>query len=599
MADFFDDPDFAEQMARQGIRHQPGMSAELLEQLAPLLKAEGVDLDDPDNPPNLETLNAAMAVAVERHNMHLHTPVGRHRDLALAMLREIAVAIAEGDSDTAVDLFDSIQPEETDVRPAASHVIGVSLGLLDEWFADQSIQRDVLRATVPKLFSKPSRNVARDLLSLAIKGRATGSLDQLIRRNGGLVVTEAGALAVAGALIARAKGAGVSVAELGGQVLTAIELPVNSGGPAFLTEPVADIDWEAVQREPLLRGLREWLDGEDFLPSEADGVLQTLVTIFSAMRRHHRPIEKPADVEMLSKHLDEFVEGFGPLDDIELAIDTLLHYQMARAEAAAEWGQIHDEPDGTVTLDMELGALTKDAEEHTNALPDEERMSAFTRTRLYSATREFIHWVGDRGQSVTSTGVLRRADIATVAGMLGIEAVGVAKLPPAGEAGGVRHVKSMLDIPELVIWWDALKAGQIIEVTKTRVRLGRQGQRLHAGEPWTTSVMDSMIEGGVEMGVANFCIDEGFDSGYGKDGSARVMFLIAATHGAIRHAPSIDTSEIDPETFERIDHTKQLFGPLCSLGIFEQNGKDVAVPVAWGGPVARGLLQGVTRDYVE
>lgn len=599
MADFFDDPDFAEQMARQGIRHQPGMSAELLEQLAPLLKAEGVDLDDPDNLPDIDTLNAAMAVAVERHNMHLHTPVGTHRELALAMLREIAVAIADGDSDAAVDLFDSIEPEETESRPAASHVIGVSLGLLDEWFADPNIQRDVLRATVPKLFSKPSRNVARDLLSLAIKGRATGSLDQLIRRNGGLVVTEAGALAVAGALIARAKGAGVSVAELGAQVLTAIELPANNSGAAFVAEPVADIDWEAVQREPLLRGLREWLDGQDFLSDEADGVVHTLVTIFSAMRQYNRPVEEPSDVEMLSRHLDEFAEGFGPIEDIELAIDTLLHYQMARSEAAAEWGQIHDEPDGSVTVDMEIGALTKTAEEHTNAIPDEERMSAFVRTPLYSATRELIEWVGDRGQPVTGTGVLRRADIATVAGMLGIEAVGVAKLPPAGEVGGVRHVKSMLDLPELVLWWDALKAGQIIEVAKTRVRLGEQGQRLLAGEAWSTAVMDSMIEGGVETGVANFFMEEGANGDNDTFGTARVMFLIAAMHGAIRHASSIDTSEIPPEQLERMDHTEQVFGPLCALGIFEQNGKDVFVPLAWGGPVARGLLQGMTRVYDE
>jgi len=61
-------------MARLGIVRQPGMAAELMEQLKPLLAADGVDLDDPDGV-DLDTLQGALDRATERHNMRLFTPV--------------------------------------------------------------------------------------------------------------------------------------------------------------------------------------------------------------------------------------------------------------------------------------------------------------------------------------------------------------------------------------------------------------------------------------------------------------------------------------------------------------------------------------------
>lgn len=599
MADFFDDPDFVEQLARQGIRHQPGMSAELLEQLGPLLKAEGVDLDDPDNPPDLETLNAAMAVAVERHNMHLHTPVGRHRDLALAMLREIAVAIAEGDSDTAVDLFDSIQPEETDVRPAASHVIGVSLGLLDEWFADQSIQRDVLRATVPKLFSKPSRNVARDLLSLAIKGRATGSLDQLIRRNGGLVVAEAGVLAVAGVLIARAKASDLSVAELGAKVLTAIELPANRSGASFSAEPIGEIDWEAVQREPLLRGLREWLDGADFLPDEADEVVEDLVSLFSFLRERGKPIEQPADVEMVSWLIDdaESAEQFGPLDEVALAIDALVHFQMATSANPQVWREVHDRLGHGGPADVDLGMVLKDAEAQTKSVPASDRLKAFVETGLYASTQDLLDWVGDLGQPVTGTGLPRRADIEAVAGLLGIEAKGVAKLPPPGEEGFVRHVQSILQIPEVLAWWDAATQEEFIEVTKTRVRLGERGKHLHAEEPWGIEDIDGLIEALVGISALRLCSYEVEDGRLEAD-EMLLGFVTTLLFAALRDEPTVELVDgVELAVQWRMNRALWWLESLCDLGILERHGEDFTVPLAWRAPVARGIYATVARTH--
>lgn len=41
------------------IRHQPGMADDLMRELAPLLAEDGIDLDDPDSIPDMETLQRA------------------------------------------------------------------------------------------------------------------------------------------------------------------------------------------------------------------------------------------------------------------------------------------------------------------------------------------------------------------------------------------------------------------------------------------------------------------------------------------------------------------------------------------------------------
>lgn len=592
MADFFDDPDFAEQLARRGIQHRPGMGAELMQQLAPLLKAEGIDLDDPDRIPDAETFDAAMAVAVERHNMHLHTPVGLHRDLALAMLREIAVSIAAGDSDAAVDLFDSIAPEETEVRPAASHVTGVALGLLDEWFADQRIQRDVLRATVPKFFSKPSRNVARDLFSLAMKGRAVGSIEQLIRRNGGLVVAEAGVLGVTGVLIARAKSAGVSVRELGVQVLTAAALPPNRSGSSF---SAATIDLEAAEREPLLRGLREWLDGQDFLPDEADELVEDLTSLFSFMRAQGSPIERPTDVEMIGWLVNDSSsdENAPPVENVLMAIDTLVHFHMATSDDPDAWDDVHDSLEEAGYADPNLGAVLAAAEKETAALPGADRLEAFNGTRLCAATRELLEWLGDRGQGVTGTGLPRRADIATVAGMLGIEAVGVAKSPRPDERGLVRHVKSAIEIPELLTWWDSVMVLGITDVTKTRVRLGDEGRRLRDGSPWSIELVDALISQCVAIGTFNLCARESEDD-YQVD-HLQLSIVSSALFAALRDESMLELGDVEIAVQWRVGRATRWLLALCSLGVLERQGERFTVPVEWRAPVARGLYQAVSR----
>lgn len=112
---------------------RPGLADDLLHELAPMLAEEGIDVENIDVP-DLATLQAAMNRAVERLNMTRFTPVGRARDLAVAVLRQTVEALDAGDSEQASAVLDQVVPESSDNTVATvASCIGVTLGLLDDW----------------------------------------------------------------------------------------------------------------------------------------------------------------------------------------------------------------------------------------------------------------------------------------------------------------------------------------------------------------------------------------------------------------------------------------------------------------------------------
>ena len=135
--DPFRDPEIRAEMERLGIVHEPGSAAASLAELAPLLAAEGIDLNDPDGIDiGVEELQAALDRATERHNLELFTPVGAQRDAALRQLGRFARALADDDHDGAHAVLSEIGPYAHDGLPAAADVIGVGLGLLDTWLGE-------------------------------------------------------------------------------------------------------------------------------------------------------------------------------------------------------------------------------------------------------------------------------------------------------------------------------------------------------------------------------------------------------------------------------------------------------------------------------
>jgi hypothetical protein len=195
---------------------------ELLRELAPLMLEDGIDLYG-GTPIPMETLQAAINHALERRELELFSPTGPRRDIAIATLQRAIGAILEGDSERAADqLRNHVTPESQDNTVAeASSCIGISLGLLDDWLSGRT--KDAPAGLANSVTLPPGHwdgeRPARDILALARKGRASGSIQKLIvSHSGGQHVLFGASLALAAVTSAWAKRTGTS----GGDLIPAI-----------------------------------------------------------------------------------------------------------------------------------------------------------------------------------------------------------------------------------------------------------------------------------------------------------------------------------------------------------------------------------------
>lgn len=183
------------------IQLKPGLAKETLRELAPLLAEEGIDVDNIDVP-DMETLQAALSHAVERHNMTRFTPAGPARELAATTLRLVIEALADGDTTLAAAILDQVQPESADSTAATvAGCIGIALGLLDDWLTGSDPHAPSSLGQRVKLPAGHwlGERAATDILVLARKGRAFSSLNTLITRQGGQHVLYGSALTLAAA----------------------------------------------------------------------------------------------------------------------------------------------------------------------------------------------------------------------------------------------------------------------------------------------------------------------------------------------------------------------------------------------------------------
>jgi hypothetical protein len=184
------------------IQLKPGLANEMLQQLAPLLAEEGIDVNDIDVP-DLDTLQQALNRAVERHNMARFTPVGQARDLAVTTLRLVVEAIAEGNTSLAAAILEQVEPDSPDNTTATvAGCIGVALGLLDDWLTGRHPRapKDLGQRVELPVGHWRGERAATDILVLARKGRAFRSLDTLITRQGGKHVLYGSALTLTAAI---------------------------------------------------------------------------------------------------------------------------------------------------------------------------------------------------------------------------------------------------------------------------------------------------------------------------------------------------------------------------------------------------------------
>ncbi|WP_022869951.1 hypothetical protein [Yaniella halotolerans] len=238
------DPDFQDMLAQSGMQHMPEQGDELMQQLAPLLSADGIDVDNLDDvdPSQLET---AMARAIERHNLELMTPVSDERARTINTLRDISQALDAQQHDKAVEILGRIGPEAEEGLPSAGHVTGVAMESLDAWYASGALQNGSARVSQREA-PRSVRKITPDVEALARKGRAYRSIGSLLRRNPESAVVGAGAYMVAAAVAALAEHREASFDDVLNELLPAQQVAeAPAAKPA--AEPAAE---SAVKQAP-------------------------------------------------------------------------------------------------------------------------------------------------------------------------------------------------------------------------------------------------------------------------------------------------------------------------------------------------------------
>lgn len=466
-------------LKRSDVTHRPGMADELMEEIGPLLAADGFDPADPNPELGLDDLNAAMSRAIERRNMELVTPVGQARTLTVNVLREFVMAFTGDDPRKSDRILARLRPDPTQQQPSFSHLMGVALESLDGWYVDQALGKALTRVSFTDVPSEVRRAVS-DVAALARKGRAFRSIERLLLEHNGAIVATAGAYVLAATVAAVAAHRQQPVRPVLDELLPGEGANTGFGsGAAFGASAVQQVS-----------SLDHLGDFEDWLLEHEDVAIGT-----------------PEDIEVFETIVDSAalwqLDPFDA-DDFEALVDMVLqleesavlawslavlhdyvHFRLEGDDAQA-WEAAHElinEVAGdTANLPPELQTLL----DGLGDISAEDRYAAVVATPLITGVAKLVEWLGT-SQPVTGTGMPKRADIEQVAAMLGIDAQGVAKLPPLEIADSTLlaldlskpappqptlQVQSAKDIEALRAWWTALEIHRGIEFTSTRVLPG-------------------------------------------------------------------------------------------------------------------------------
>lgn len=172
----FDEADDADLLAR--MQRDPEAIDEVLEELKPLLAADGIDIHDLPNV-DPDELHAAMARAIERHQLEAHTPVGDARTLTVDTIRDISEALYQQQPAQAESMLRSLPLEPTAILPSNTYVTGLTLETLDSIYTNTKLRTALGIVRLPEL-SDATRAAAQDIQTFAMQGRAFHSRDKMV-----------------------------------------------------------------------------------------------------------------------------------------------------------------------------------------------------------------------------------------------------------------------------------------------------------------------------------------------------------------------------------------------------------------------------------
>lgn len=446
----FDDPDGPQLPPGLDIRHWPGAATDLMQQLAPLLADEGIDiahLDDADP----VALKAALQRAVERHNLEASTPIGEQRARTITTLRELVIAHHARNTAASQMLFGSIGPVPTRHRPSSGHLTGVNIETLDTIFGNEQLHPALHVIEIPKV-DPTTRAAAQHLLGLAAKARAFRSLDALLATHGSFEISRAGVLLLTAVIQAVAKHRGVDVEATLDELLpipTASQSTTAAPTPQESTAQTYEADFET------------WLKTQSEVADIATKVIEIFATMVADARQLDLNPHDPAAFDdwmlIVQEHTDPNYLG--------TALEIVKYYVQFRLRTSIEpdrWHHAHAHitdltvPHEKSPWDFEsIFAMAQQVE-------PAQRYESLVQLSIVSGARELYEWLATPRQ-VTEAGAPHREGIDALSGMIGLELHDGVAEPPAPAIPG--HVQSALEIPELMVWWRTLQELGILQVT--------------------------------------------------------------------------------------------------------------------------------------
>lgn len=484
----FEDPEFLAETRRMGVQHKPGMAADLMSELAPLLKADGVDLYDPHLDLSEREIQAAMDRAIEQHNLALFTPIGRDRTSAVQFVALIIDWLVIHEPGKAREVLGLIEPEPQFEIPAVAQMIGVCLGMIDTWLAGNGSDEVLPVIPVPKWPGK-ARGIARDFLVLARTGRAFDRSDGFIRQHGGELVMHGAVIAATAVVLAVSKRDDVPVRQAFEGLMFASE--AHRAVPIAYHAVDTRTAREQAAGERFTAGYAVWVEQGIAQEEDPHELLQEFSTIEERAIARGLNLHNPRGVAEVIGVLDRAGEGLGQRFSF-MVLNDYVQFRLISAEIgtetgsaaradAVEWRSVGEMLDARISRYKAAEQFEVPGHELLPGIAREavdirQLETALQQSAIARGTNDLIAWLGTPRQ-VTSTGVVRRADIAHVAQMIGERAVGVAKMPEPGstdwgDTHRVHQVQSMREVPNLMFWWDALLRADVIEVTSSRVRRG-------------------------------------------------------------------------------------------------------------------------------
>lgn len=356
----------------------------------------------------------------------------------------------------------------------------------------------------------------------------------------------------------------------------------------------------AASDRSLVRDFERWLRRQDEIaaptPGEESGVFGELL---KAARHHGFDPSSAGGIEELAiLFLDDDAAEERLIDAVIGTLHDYVHFQMDTGGDPAAWEDVHDLVADALDDPLPGGHILEAAIDEAEQLPPDERRDALARTLLVARVAELLDWIGT-GRKVAPSGGVQRADIAHAAGLLGIDAIGVNKLPPlapdspaifdldGGSTAAIAvHARSMKEVPLLTSWWTALVVVELIQVNGTRVVAGPSATRWMADSLPPLELAEAVV--GVTL-AETICEDLARRSApfAGDVASMTVVRLLRAL------APDEVDLPADVSEFERLlrSRTTRDLRRLERVGLLSARDQDdFVVPTALRGTVARGLL---------